>query len=146
MTSDALAIEADVRRLADVRAFIRERSSSNGLGSEAVSDLVQAVDEVVTNIVEHGYRGAPGRVEVEVDVDAGVDAEPGRIEVRIRDGCPPFDPDEVPEPDLDMPLERRPLGGMGVHLARALTDEMRHRILPEGGNELILVKVIQSTS
>ena len=47
-----------------------------------------------------------------------------------------------PEPDLTLPLERRPLGGMGVHLARTLTDGMRHRILPGGGNEVTLEKRI----
>ena len=28
------------------------------------------------------------------------------------------------------------LGGMGVHLARTLTDRLDHRILPTGGNEV----------
>jgi anti-sigma regulatory factor (Ser/Thr protein kinase) len=46
----------------------------------------------------------------------------------------------VPPPDLDLPLERRPLGGMGVHLARTLTDRLDHRILPGGGNEVTLSK------
>jgi anti-sigma regulatory factor (Ser/Thr protein kinase) len=48
----------------------------------------------------------------------------------------------VPVPDLDLPLDRRQLGGMGVHLARELTDEVRHRELGQRGNELTLIKRI----
>jgi anti-sigma regulatory factor (Ser/Thr protein kinase) len=49
----------------------------------------------------------------------------------------------VPEPRLDLPLEQRPLGGMGIHLARTLTDGLDHRILPDGGNETTLTKLLR---
>jgi anti-sigma regulatory factor (Ser/Thr protein kinase) len=54
--------------------------------------------------------------------------------------APPFDPTGVPEPPLDVPLGQRRLGGMGIHLARALTDGFDHRILPTGGNEVTVRK------
>ena len=57
---------------------------------------------------------------------------------------PAVRPDRGAAPDLSRPLEMRPLGGMGVHLTRELTDEIRHRS-PEGwSNELTLVKRIPS--
>ena len=40
-----------------------------GADPTLVPDVVQAVDESVTNIIEHGYRGRPGIVEVEVRED-----------------------------------------------------------------------------
>jgi anti-sigma regulatory factor (Ser/Thr protein kinase) len=108
---------------------------SDGADDEAVGDLVQAVDELVCNVIEHGYgHGTNGPVEVRVAHDEG------RIVITIVDQAPPFDPTAYPTPDLSLPLERRPLGGMGVHLARTLTDGMRHRILPGGGNEITLEK------
>ena len=129
-----LTLEADLGRLGEARQFVREQAAAAGLPPDATDDLVQAVDEVVTNVVEHGYRGGTGVVDLEVDSDADL------IAVRIIDACGLFDPTTVPTPDLEAPLESRSLGGMGVHLARSLTDEMRHRMLPGGGNELTLVK------
>jgi len=121
--------------LAPIRAFIRETTHHDGANEEAVGDLVQAVDELVCNVIEHGYgKGNPGPVEVSVQHD------PERIIITIVDQAPPFDPTGHPTPDLDLPLEQRPFGGMGVHLARTLTDGMRHRILPGGGNETTLEK------
>jgi serine/threonine-protein kinase RsbW len=130
----SLTIPAEPGRLAEVRAFIRAVSADAGAGEETTSDLVQAVDELACNVIEHGYVRGPGSIEVEAT------ANDGAIVVRIRDRAPAFDPRTVPEPRLDLPLEQRPLGGMGIHLARALTDRIDHRILPGGGNEVTVTK------
>ncbi len=85
-------------------------------------------------MITHGYDGGTGSIEVDGRV---VD---GAIQIRLRDDAPPFDPRTVPEPRLDLPLSQRPFGGMGVHLARGLTDRIDHRILPSGGNEVTVTK------
>jgi serine/threonine-protein kinase RsbW len=143
-TSDAnplptITITAGVDQLAGVRAFVRERVAAAGGDEETTTDLVQAVDELVCNVVGHGYAGRPGTIEV-----AFVDT-PDAIGFRIRDDAPAFDPTSVPDPPLDLPLAQRRLGGMGIHLARALTDEFDHRILPTGGNEVTVRKRRPST-
>jgi serine/threonine-protein kinase RsbW len=133
-----LRVEAEPANLAPIRRFVADEAATLGANPEAVSDLVQAVDESVTNIIKHGYRGADGIVEVELQLAASA------LVVRLRDHAPPFDPTAVPRPDLDLPLERRPPGGMGVHLTRELTDDVRHGS-PEGwGNELTLIKRLES--
>ena len=129
-----ITIQAGVDQLAVVRAFVRERVAAAGGDAAMSADLVQAVDELVCNVVGHGYAGAPGTVEV-----AFLET-PDELAFRIRDQAPLFDPTAVPEPPLHLPLERRRLGGMGVHLARDLTDGFHHRILPTGGNEVTVRK------
>ena len=130
----SVEVPAELARLAEIRAFVRREARTCAASDQAVAELVQAVDELVTNVIEHGYRLGPGTVQVELE-DVG-DA----CVVRIRDGAPAFDPTAHPAPATDLPLDRRPLGGMGVHLARTLTDAMRHRMLPGGGNEVTLEK------
>jgi serine/threonine-protein kinase RsbW len=127
-------IQAGVDALAGVRAFVREQLATVGADGETVDDLVQAVDELVCNVVEHGYAGRPGEIEIAFVPTAD------DVAFRIRDDAPPFDPTTVPEPPLHVPLSERKLGGMGVHLARSLTDGFDHRILPSGGNEVTVRK------
>jgi serine/threonine-protein kinase RsbW len=134
----SIAIDAALGELAAVRAFVRERVKAASGDEVTMTDLVQAIDELVTNVIEHGYAGRPGRV----DVSASRIGD--EIVLVIRDDAPPFDPRSVPEPPLDLPLERRPLGGMGVHLARTLTDRVDHRILPTGGNEVTVHKRLRT--
>jgi serine/threonine-protein kinase RsbW len=135
-----ITIEAGVDQLAPVRAFVRTQLASTRADDETVADFVQAVDELVCNVIQHGYDGRPGRVEVAA-VSRG-----DELAFVIRDDAPPFDPRTVPEPPLDLPLNRRPLGGMGIHLARALTDGLDHRILPTGGNEVTVRKRLRSAT
>jgi stage II sporulation protein AB (anti-sigma F factor) len=132
----ALTIPAELRSLAGVRAFVRERLATIGADDTAIADLVQAVDECVTNVIVHGYDGSEGSIDVELESDDR------RVTVRIRDDAGAFDPTAVPAPDPDRPLEDRLHGGMGVALMRASVDELDHRLLPDGRNELTMIKRI----
>ena len=131
--STVLTVPGEVGRLAEVRAFVRDATRGR-LAARFVEDLVCAVDEAVTNVIVHGYSGTSGPVEIEV----GGDSE--TLEIRIADRATPFDPTMAPEPDVNLPLERRPLGGIGVHLMREFADELRYAPRRGGGNEVTLVK------
>lgn len=129
-----LSIEADLKLLKNVRSFIDQSGSRLGAGAKAIGDLCLVVDEAVTNIIQHGYGGREGSVNLQFhrEGDAAV--------VRIRDAAPPFDDTLVHPPKLETSLSERKFGGMGVYLIRKLTDEAEYRSLPDGGNVLRLVK------
>jgi serine/threonine-protein kinase RsbW len=135
-----LTIDASLGELAAVRTFVRQHVAAADGDEITMADLVQAVDELVCNVIQHGYAGRPGKVEIAA-LSRG-----DELAFRIRDDAPAFDPRSVPEPPLDLPLDRRPLGGMGIHLARALTDGLDHRILPTGGNEVTVRKRLRSAT
>jgi serine/threonine-protein kinase RsbW len=130
--AESLHVEASLEVLADVRAHIRSVTRRLGADTAAVSGLVQAVDEWVTNVTTHGYRGASGPVDIDV-WRAGPD-----IRVRVRDQAPVFDPATAPAFDPTVPLERRPYGGMGIALIRALCATFDHRAPADGGNEVTI--------
>ncbi|HEY2915759.1 MAG TPA: ATP-binding protein [Candidatus Limnocylindrales bacterium] len=129
----SLSVPAELGRIAELRDFVRRAAAAAGGSAAVVADAVQAIDEAATNVVVHGYAGGPGELEVQVA------SRNGRLEIRLLDRAPAFDPTSVPPPDLATPPMRRKPGGMGVHLIRAATDETRHHPRPGGGNELVLV-------
>jgi serine/threonine-protein kinase RsbW len=132
----ALRVPASVDRLAEVRTFVRDSVADLGGSKRVADDLVQAVDEATCNVMFHGYRGEPG----EIDIVAG--SRDGRIEIRILDRGPAFDPTAAPSPNRNgVPQPTRPGGmGLGIELMRTLTDEVHHSARPGGGNELTLVR------
>jgi serine/threonine-protein kinase RsbW len=137
-----MQVPSDVDRLADVRAFVREAVTDLGGSKRDVEDFVQAVDEASCNVMLHGYGGAPGEVEIEVALKAG------RIEIRLLDRAKAFDPTAAPTTDTSAPPVSKRHGGMGVgiHLLRAMTDEVHHHVRPDGGNELTLVRALDDAS
>ena len=124
---------AQVRDLNDMREFLEKAVLALGGSDDDAGDLVLAVNEAVTNVLLPGYDGQPGPVTICVEV---VDND---LRVILSDNAPPFDPTRVPPPDIFLPLEDRPLGGLGVHMMRQLTDELLYRPLADG-NELVFVK------
>jgi len=129
-----VTIPADLERLADLRAAVRDISSDCAAPADCIDDLVQAVDEAATNIVRYGYRGGAGTIEMTAEL---VDDD---ITITLEDEAPPFDPTTVPPPDLSVPPHERTPGGMGIHLMRLATDSMEHRPRPGGGNILTLTR------
>ncbi len=125
---------ATVRDLNDIREFLESAILNLGGDEDVAGDLVLAVNEAVTNSLLHGYGEQPGAITVDVEADNG------DLWVRLIDDAPPFDPTSVPPPDINRPLEDRPLGGLGVHMMRQLTDELSYRATDDSRNELTFVK------
>jgi glutamate/tyrosine decarboxylase-like PLP-dependent enzyme/anti-sigma regulatory factor (Ser/Thr protein kinase) len=132
--STPLCVAAKLESLTSVRRFVRGRATVLGIDPATIADLVLAVDEAVTNVIAHGYRGREGIVEVEVR------REGDALIVHLRDEATPFDPIAAPPPDLTRPSEEGAADGMGIYVMRRNTDEMSYRLTLRRGNELTLVK------
>lgn len=104
-----------------------------GIPEERLQELLMAVDEAITNIVMYGYDGEAGPIRITVKRGEGC------VTVEIVDGGREFDPTKHPAPRLDVPLEERQIGGMGVQLMRRMTDGMEYR-RKDGFNHFTLMK------
>jgi serine/threonine-protein kinase RsbW len=104
-----------------------------GFGDDQVLDMQLAIEEAITNTIQHGYRGNPGSVTIHTDVG------PDLMIVEIADDAPGFDPLLVPKPDVTSALEDRDIGGLGVFLIRQVTDSVTYRY-EQGKNVLTLMK------
>jgi serine/threonine-protein kinase RsbW len=132
--SYCLTFAAELSELERLNTFVEEKAAALCVQIDALYDVVVAIDELVTNTIVHGYRGEPGRIELELW------CEQNTLHVCLRDAAPVFDPAQVPPPDVTSPLEQRTLGGLGVYMVRQYIDTMTHRALPQGGNEIKLTK------
>jgi anti-sigma regulatory factor (Ser/Thr protein kinase) len=82
---------------------------------------VQVVlDEILSNIVRHGYRGGEGTIGLTFSHDART------VTVQVVDTAPPFDPSQAPAPDTTSPLDARRPGGLGVRFAESLLDGLSY--------------------
>jgi serine/threonine-protein kinase RsbW len=91
-----------------------------------------ALEELLQNVLDHS--GAH-QVQLRVSVEGGA------LQVELADDGRPFNPLAVEEPDLAQEFELRPVGGLGVFLARKVMDHVHyeHR---DGRNRLSLSKAL----
>jgi sigma-B regulation protein RsbU (phosphoserine phosphatase) len=108
----------DVLRVqARVQAILRSRD----VDPETIHASALILEEVGANIVNHAYRGRP-------DLQAHIELRlpPGHIETRFEDAGPPFNPLAAPDPDLEVELADRPVGGLGILLVKQLADDCEY--------------------
>ena len=110
---------AQIGQLAErVLAFGRE----NDLPEELVWELRLVLEEIVTNIISYGYDDQADHV-IKVRI---INSEQD-VTLTVRDDARPFNLLEHPVPDLEIPLEDRPVGGLGIHMVRQIMDEVDYQ-------------------
>jgi anti-sigma regulatory factor (Ser/Thr protein kinase) len=96
-------------------------SAAHGLPASATWPFQVALDEMLSNIVHHGYGSrADGEIEVQFRLHDGT------LEVEISDDAGPFNPLTAPEPDTAAPAAERPIGGLGIALTRKLMEAVEY--------------------
>ena len=115
---DTLVVPATLESLEPLGHYVIEAARAAGLEAKAAYRLRLAVDELATNIFMHGYSTHIGMVRLEASI------QPDSLIICIEDTGPAFDPRVVEAPDLNLPPEERPVGGLGVYLVTQSVDKL----------------------
>ena len=116
--------------LSPLRRELRELFGQAGWDKKTVEEVLLAVDEALTNVIRHAYKGNPGKMTVDVAVSSD------KIEIVLEDHGEKFDPTQVPPPKLP----RQKPGGLGVHFIRTVMDQVIYEGHKVEGNRLRLIK------
>jgi serine/threonine-protein kinase RsbW len=120
--------------LAKIAEFVRAESKKAGLSFKAIFEIETAVDEAVSNIIEHAYGGEGiGKI-----ICSCLPSEES-ITITLEDNGAPFDPSCIPVPNITATLEERSNHGLGYFLMCQLMDNI-HFEFYEGRNKLTMVK------
>ena len=124
-----------IEALADVQVWLETELREAGIGDDLAGELQLVAEEVLANVVHHAHHDLPdAAAEIILRFD------PDEVALQFSDSGPAFDPlQEAPEPDLDLPTEERPIGGLGVLLCKRLADRIEYRREAER-NILLFVK------
>ena len=121
-----------------VHDALDELAAGHSLPARCVARLHLALEEHLANIIAHGgYPGPTGTITVRFAL------EPEALRVEIEDDAGPFNPLNAPAVDTSLPLEQKPLGGLGILMIRKSVDELDYRRI---GNRNVLVMKNRLTS
>lgn len=115
---------------------VTQYCSSHGFSSEVHFALKLSLEEVVANVISYGYED-----DIEHNIIVKLDQSEGTIIIQVEDDGAAFNPLEQKPPDIEAPIEERPIGGLGIHLVRHYMDELEYE-RRDGRNILLMKKSV----
>jgi anti-sigma regulatory factor (Ser/Thr protein kinase) len=109
---------AELSQLPVMIESVVEPITKASLDKKAIYSINLALEEVLVNIISYAYPDTTGELTIEFTV------KDGYTEIKVIDSGIPFNPLEKSDPDLDMPVEDRQIGGLGIFMVREMMDEV----------------------
>jgi sigma-B regulation protein RsbU (phosphoserine phosphatase) len=134
-----IEISSDLSELGRARDFVDEFCQDvpgGALAVESTEELDLAVNEALSNIIKHAYKG---RTDQRIKI--GAEAFADRVTIRLHHLGEPFDPSAVPPPAFNGSREN----GFGVYMIAQLVDEVRYLRDERGRNCICLIKKAKAT-
>lgn len=133
-----LTLTNDLSTIPQLNEFLDLIFEEVGVDMEVCMSLNLAMEEAVVNVIDYAYpQGTSGSIDINVLADED------SIVFVIMDSGIPFDPTAAKEVDTTLPLEERPIGGLGIHLIRKIMDDVSYE-RRDNKNILTLRKNINS--
>lgn len=132
-----LTLEASVPNVRRVTEFIDAELEALGCKPKTRGHIDVAIDELFSNITRYAYEKGEGKATVRLEVLE----DPRTVCITFIDNGRPFNPLERQAPDTSLPLDRRPIGGLGIFITKKLMDAVEYKY-QDGQNILQIRKII----
>ncbi|SJZ33035.1 serine/threonine-protein kinase RsbW [Cetobacterium ceti] len=104
-----LYVPSSLKNLSIIRALARTYLELQKLEQKDIVQILSIIDELSTNVVEHGYQYQPGDIIIELE------KQNDTIYLIVEDNGVGFDEEK----------ESKEEGGMGLFIARAIADDFK---------------------
>ncbi|MGL4308428.1 ATP-binding protein [Cetobacterium sp. SF1] len=104
-----LYVPSSLKNLSIIRALARTYLELQKLDQKDIVQILSIIDELSTNVVEHGYQYQPGDIIIELE------KQDDTIYLIVEDNGVGFDEQK----------ESKEEGGMGLFIARAIADDFK---------------------
>lgn len=131
-----LLIKNEISEISRLATFIEETGEEFGLELPLIMSLNLVLEEAVSNIILYAYPKAMGG-----EINVTVDRHDNLLVFTITDSGEEFDPTLVPEADITLSADERPIGGLGIYLIKKIMNEVEYQRV-EGNNVFTLKKVL----
>jgi serine/threonine-protein kinase RsbW len=129
----SLTLSNERRELARLGERVEQFGIESGLPPDDTAAVNLALDELVTNVIKYAYDD-----DREHGIHVTVTLRADLVTITVEDEGKPFNPLEAPSPNLDLPIEDWPIGGLGVHIVKSIADTLDYR--RERGRNVVRVE------
>ena len=133
MERKEVRLEATIENAEKAVNFLAEQLETVGCDPKENRKIQLAVEELLVNVASYAYPDGGGYVTL------GVSPEDPAVTIEIWDSGIPYDPLKKADPDKNIPLRERKIGGWGIYLAKRLMDEISYEYV-DGKNHVTMRK------
>jgi anti-sigma regulatory factor (Ser/Thr protein kinase) len=133
-----IVLKNNISEIERLNNLLESFGKDNDIPQKTIFSINLALEEMISNVIYYGYKDFEEHL-----ITVLLSYRDDEINITIEDDGSEFDPTKVSEPNKDLPVEERQIGGLGIHLARTLIDEMKYK-RENKKNILMLRKVIPS--
>ncbi|MFA6127973.1 MAG: ATP-binding protein [Bacteroidales bacterium] len=133
-----LRVHNQMEELTRVEGFLEEIGDTWGLPMPLMLSINLVLEEALTNVILYGFDDENQHL---IEIHFTLDRD--RLGISIVDDGHEYDPTVKADPDITLPAEERPIGGLGIFLIKKIMDTVEYQ-RKDNKNYLILTKIIKS--
>ena len=129
-----LIVKNKISELERLVAFLESLQDEWNLPASLIPSVNLALEEALTNVIFYAFEKDTDH-EIELDFKL----RNNQLTMVISDSGKPYDPTAKTDPDINLSVEDRPVGGLGIFLIKQLMDKVFYQ--RRGNlNQLTMVK------
>ncbi|MFB2877857.1 ATP-binding protein [Floridanema aerugineum] len=137
---EQLTVPGTLDSLSKISKYVLSAASAAGLDKKATYRLRLAVDEIATNVISYGYEDA--KIQGNLDLQAKIDDS--SLTILMEDRAAAFDPTTkfiLEEDSINLPIQQRAIGGLGVYLAIQGVDRFMYERIGDRNRNIFVVNL-----
>lgn len=132
---DTLVMPAEIDEFPVLSEHLENFADELSIDLKVKTKLLIIADEIFSNISKYAYDGATGTAEISFSYDSARKI----FNITFTDSGKEYNSLEAPEPDLDVPLEERQIGGLGIFMVKKMSDKISYK--RENGRNILSLEL-----
>jgi anti-sigma regulatory factor (Ser/Thr protein kinase) len=124
-----IRIKNDLSELEKIIQQFDVFSAQNRLPVKIKNAVDLVIDEIINNIITYGYDD-----DEEHYIDVTIFIKDEMLNLEIEDDAGKFNPLNETEPDTESSIEKREIGGLGLHFLKNMMDEVIYKYINKKNN------------
>ncbi len=130
----SIKLKNRLNELDKIKAAVSKMSATTDCTQRNSKEINLILEELFTNVVNHGFND-----DKEHDIDLSLSCDEKALIIRMEDDGKPFDFTAATAPDTKCPIEKRYIGGLGIHFVKHFIDDCKYD-RKKGKNIVVLKK------
>lgn len=132
--SRSITLDNKIDELTRISTFLEESAEQWEIPMVLGMSLNLVLEEAFTNVVQYAYTDKEKH-----DIELLMEKSGNVLIITIIDDGQPYDPTKKTDPDINLDVENRPIGGLGIFLIKKTMDEVTYE-RKNGKNHLVMTK------